>query len=70
MKDYLAGIVIHGICTNISLVRMILEDEEFIEGNYYTQLLEVVRKENKFLVIDFMDLAKSYIENMFFTTIF
>ena len=33
--------------------------QEFIEGNYYTQLLEAIRKEHKFLVIDFMDLAKT-----------
>lgn len=31
---------------------------EFIEGNYYVGLLEAVRKENKFLVIDFIELAK------------
>ncbi len=31
---------------------------EFIESNYHAKLLESTRQENKFLVIDFMDLAK------------
>ena len=32
--------------------------QEFIESNYYANLLETARKEHKFLIIDFMDLAK------------
>lgn len=39
-------------------VEQIKRFREFIESNYYTQLIEVGRKEHKFLVIDFMDLAK------------
>jgi len=39
-------------------VEQIKRFHEFIEGNYYVGLLEAVRKENKFLVIDFIELAK------------
>ncbi len=39
MYDYLDRVVIHGISTNISLVKRILKDPEFIEGQYDTGYL-------------------------------
>ena len=39
MLDYLNQVTIHGICTNISLIKRILQDETFINGNYDTGYL-------------------------------
>lgn len=39
-------------------VKQIKKFKELIETKYYAILLEAIRKENKFLAIDFMDLAK------------
>ena len=39
MHSYLDRVVIHGISTNISLVKRILKDSEFIEGQYDTGYL-------------------------------
>ena len=39
MHAYLDKVKIHGICTNISLLKRILKDEEFIEGQYDTGFL-------------------------------
>jgi acetyl/propionyl-CoA carboxylase alpha subunit/acetyl-CoA carboxylase beta subunit len=39
MRAYLDKVIIHGICTNISLIKRILGDEEFINGEYDTDYL-------------------------------
>jgi len=39
MYSYLEGVTIHGICTNISLIKRILHDQEFIDGIYDTTFL-------------------------------
>ncbi len=39
MYNYLDRVVIHGISTNISLVKRILKDQEFIDGQYDTGYL-------------------------------
>ena len=39
MHDYLSSVTIHGICTNISLIKRILRDETFIKGEYDTTYL-------------------------------
>ncbi len=39
MYDYLGKVKIHGICTNISLIRRILKDETFLKGIYDTGYL-------------------------------
>lgn len=39
MCAYLESVVIHGICTNISLVKGILRDQEFLDGKYDTTFL-------------------------------
>ena len=39
MSEYLSQVVIHGICTNIALIRRILEDEVFLQGRYDTGYL-------------------------------
>ncbi|MCB1692352.1 MAG: ATP-grasp domain-containing protein [Pseudomonadales bacterium] len=39
MYKYLDSVKIHGICTNISLVKRILKDDEFIGGQYDTGYL-------------------------------
>lgn len=39
MHDYLERVKIHGICTNISLVKRILKDDEFVKGKYDTTYL-------------------------------
>src|SRR3989338_8233914 len=42
----------------INAVEQIRKFQEFIESNYYDELLEKARKGEKFLVIDFADLSK------------
>ena len=39
MADYLSKVVINGICTNIPLIRKILDDDVFIKGEYDTGYL-------------------------------
>ena len=39
MLDYLDRVKIHGICTNISLIKRILRDKEFLDGIYDTSYL-------------------------------
>jgi acetyl/propionyl-CoA carboxylase alpha subunit/acetyl-CoA carboxylase beta subunit len=39
MRSYLDKVVIHGICTNICLIKRILGDETFINGVYDTEYL-------------------------------
>ncbi len=39
MHDYLDSVTIHGICTNISLIKRILRDDTFINGEYDTTYL-------------------------------
>ncbi|MCB1645921.1 MAG: ATP-grasp domain-containing protein [Pseudomonadales bacterium] len=39
MLDYLGKVKIHGVCTNISLIRRILADQEFLDGIYDTGYL-------------------------------
>jgi len=39
MRAYLDKVVINGICTNISLIKRILADEEYINGAYDTEFL-------------------------------
>jgi acetyl/propionyl-CoA carboxylase alpha subunit/acetyl-CoA carboxylase alpha subunit len=39
MSDYLEQVTIHGICTNISLIKKILLDETFVKGIYDTGYL-------------------------------
>ncbi|MAI41527.1 MAG: biotin carboxylase N-terminal domain-containing protein [Candidatus Azotimanducaceae bacterium] len=39
MYAYLDSVTIHGICTNISLIKRILKDKTFIEGKYDTKYL-------------------------------
>lgn len=39
MYAYLSKVRIHGICTNIGLLKRILQDDEFIEGKYDTGYL-------------------------------
>jgi acetyl/propionyl-CoA carboxylase alpha subunit/acetyl-CoA carboxylase beta subunit len=39
MRVYLDKVTIHGICTNISLIKKILGDEQFIDGEYDTDYL-------------------------------
>lgn len=39
MAEYLDSVVINGICTNIPLIRKILDDEVFIKGEYDTGYL-------------------------------
>ena len=39
MHAYLESVTIHGICTNISLIKRILMDQTFIDGNYDTNYL-------------------------------
>ena len=39
MYDYLDSVTIHGICTNISLIKRILRDQTFIDGTYDTNYL-------------------------------
>ncbi|HAK50460.1 MAG TPA: carbamoyl-phosphate synthase large subunit, partial [Gammaproteobacteria bacterium] len=39
MYDYLDSVTIHGICTNISLIKRILRDDTFINGEYDTNYL-------------------------------
>jgi acetyl/propionyl-CoA carboxylase alpha subunit len=39
MADYLSKVVINGICTNIPLIRKILDDDVFIKGVYDTGYL-------------------------------
>ena len=42
----------------ISATEQVRKFQEFIEGNYYDELLEKVRKGDKFLLVDFADLSK------------
>ena len=44
MAGYLSRVVIHGICTNIPLIRKILEDDVFIQGDYDTGYLPAFLK--------------------------
>ena len=39
MANYLDGVVINGICTNIALLKRILRDDVFVKGNYDTGYL-------------------------------
>ena len=39
MLEYLDGVVINGICTNISLIKGILKDKVFLDGQYDTGFL-------------------------------
>ncbi len=39
MRAYLDKVKIHGICTNISLIKHILKDEKFLKGKYDTNYL-------------------------------